>query len=268
MNFIFRIMDKTRLIIVFLLIGFLGVFVFRFIGLSVAIMIMLGIGGWFIVKYNQLQSLSQEIHESHSNILIAMKKRLDLANKLLDITANYADHEKMVQLGIGKIETAPIAGEPSTILNEGLVGRLMVMSRAYPELQANQTYQILMQQLEQIEHNLQLKRETYNEKVRSYNTSRTTIPMVFLAEQIGFHSAPYFDALTADAMEGMKDFKTADGSQLKTFLSGLGEQVVEKSGSITTGLGQAANQILDKKSTTTQLQTRELPDSKASSSES
>ena len=100
-------MDKTRLIIIFGLIGFLGVFIFQVIGLPLAIFIVLGVGGWLIMQYNQLQSLSQEIHESHANIMVAMKKRLDLANKLIEITANYADHEKMVQLGVGKIETAP-----------------------------------------------------------------------------------------------------------------------------------------------------------------
>ena len=91
--------------------------------------------------------------------------------------------------------------------------------------------------------------------------------MVFIAEQIGFHSAPYFDALTADAMDGMQEFKTADGHQLKTFLSGLGEQVAEKSGSITTGLEQKANQFLENRSSSTQLQTREAPDSNQSSSD-
>lgn len=234
-------MDKTRLIIIFGLIGFLGVFIFQVIGLPLAIFIVLGVGGWFIMQYNQLQSLSQEIHESHANIMVAMKKRLDLANKLIEITANYADHEKMVQLGVGKIETAPGMAEPNAILNEGLVGRLMVMSRAYPELQANQTYQVLMSQLEEIEHNLQHKRETYNKKVRVYNTRRTSIPMVFLSDQLGFHNAPYFDALTADAMDGIQSFKTADGNQLKSFLSGLSEQIAEKSSLVSAELSQAAS---------------------------
>ncbi len=238
-------MDKTRLLIVFVLIGLLGVFVFRVINLQFALLLVITVGGWFIYQYNLLQGLSQQIQESHSNILISMKKRLDLANKLLEIAANYADHEKMVQLGVSKVEALPAVSEPSQILNEGLVGRLMVMSRDYPELQANQTYQVLMQQLEDIERNLQNKREIYNQKVRTYNTKRTTIPMVFLSEQIGFHAAPYFDALSADALEGMKPFMTADGTQLKHFLSGLGEQMIETSASLTNGFEKAASGLLE-----------------------
>jgi LemA protein len=239
-------MNKVQILVIFALIGLVGVFIFKVIGLQLAVFIVLAVGGWFVYQYNQLQSLSQQIQESHSNILIALKKRLDLANKLLEIAANYADHEKMTQLGVAKLESLPSTVDASNSPTEGLFGQFMVMSRAYPELQANQTYQILMQQLEQIENELQGKRETYNVKVRSYNTNRTTIPMVFLSEQIGFHAAPYFDAIAADELAGMQDFKTADGTQLKVFLSGLGGQVAEKSSSFTDELGNVARNFLDK----------------------
>ena len=237
-------MNKTRIFAVFVLIGLLGVLIFRVIGLQLAIVIILGVGGWFIYQYNALQSLSQEIQESHSNIQISMKKRLDLANKLLEIASNYADHETMTQLGIAKLEAAP---SPDGFTNPkyGIVENFTLMARNYPELQANQTYQILMKQLEDIEGDLQKKRETYNTKVRTYNTNRTTIPMVFLSDQIGFQVAPYFDAVTADAIEGLKDFKTVDGEQLKTFLSDLGNQVVERSESLTSGIEKVARGYLD-----------------------
>jgi LemA protein len=232
--------NKFQPLVALALIGLVGAFVFKVIGLNLAIFIVLALGGWFIFQYNKLQSLSQEIQESHSNILIALKKRLDLANKLLEITANYADHEKMTQLGVAQLESLPSTVESSNAQSGGLLGRFMSMSRAYPELQANQTYQTLMQQLEGIEKDLQNKRETYNLKVRTYNTQRTTIPMIFISEQIGFHAAPYFDAIAADELEGMRDFKTADGTQLKAFLSGLGSQVVSKSAAFANGSSAAA----------------------------
>jgi LemA protein len=262
-------MNKTQILVIFALIGLIGVFVFKVIDVQLAIFIVLVLGAWFIYQYNQLQSLSQEIQESHSNILIAMKKRLDLANKLLEISANYADHEKMTQLGVAKMESLPSTVDASNSQSEGLLGRFMVMSRAYPELQANQTYQTLMQQLEEIERDLQNKRETYNLKVRSYNTKRTTIPMIFISEQLGFQAAPYFDAITADVMEGMRDFKTADGTQLKAFLSGLGAQVAEKSNSLTNGLGSVAQAELNQQQSDgqTNLAESKLPPSSQSTGE-
>jgi LemA protein len=238
-------MDKTKIFVVFALIGLAGVFIFKVIGLQLAVFIVLAVGGWFIIQYNRLQSLSQQIQESHSNIQISMKKRLDLANKLLEITANYADHESRAHLGVAKLESLPSTVDASANPNEGILGNFMMMSRAYPELQANQTYQILMKQLEDIEKNLQQKREIYNIKVRAYNVKRTTIPMVFLSDQLGFQAAPYFDAITDDAIAGLRDFKTADSAQLKSFLSGLGGQVAEKSGSLSSGIENATKSLLN-----------------------
>ena len=240
-------MNRTRIFVIFALIGLLGVFILKVINIGLAITVALVIGGWFIYKYNELQSLSEKIQESHSNIHVVMKKRFDLANKLMEISANYADHETMTYLGIAKLETAPSATNTDG-LEDGMVKKFMMMSRAYPELRANQTYQVLMQQLEDIERDLQNKRETYNKKVRSYNTQRTAIPMIFISEQVGFKAAPYFDAVSTDVIEGLKDFKTADGRQLKSFLSGLGSQVKEKSEHITNRVEQVTADCINRSS--------------------
>ena len=238
-------MKRTRLLVAFGLIGLLGVFIIKVVSIGLAITIVFGIGGWFIYQYNGLQSLSKSIKESHSNIHIVMKKRFDLANKLMEIAANYADHETMTHMGIAKLEALPAGGTPNNI-EDGMLNRFMMMSRAYPELQANQTYQILMAQLEDIEREIQHKRETYNRQVRTYNTRRTAIPMIFVSQQVGFQAAPYFDAVSADVIEGLKDFKTADGEQLKLFLSDLGDRVREKSELLTNKVEQVTTNYVGK----------------------
>jgi LemA protein len=238
-------MNRTRILIGFAVIGLLAVIIFKVIGLQLAVLIGFGLTGWFVYKYNRLQSQSQEILESHSNIMIAMKKRMDLANKLIEIASSYGNHEQMTQLGIAKLESLSTSIESSGKSVDGLLGSFMSMSRAYPELQANQTYQMLMKQLEELETDLQGKREHYNIKVRSYNTQRTTIPMVFISEQLGFKPATYFDAGDADSMEKLKEFQSADGTQLKTFLQGLGTQVTETSNILTKDLGNATRNLIE-----------------------
>ena len=230
-------MKKSKILVLFLVIGLLGILIFRAISLPLAILVVGGVSGWFIYQYNNLQKISQEIQESHSNIQIAMKKRLDLAGKLMEIAANYTDHESMTQLGVAKLEALPENNASTGMApSYGMFGSFMTMSRDYPELQANQTYQTLMGQLEDIENGLQNRRETYNVKVRSYNTGIATIPMVFLADRLGFQTAPYFDAIADDEIGSLGAFRTADGTQLKAFLSGLKNQVIHESKQLTNGL--------------------------------
>ena len=112
---------------------------------------------------------------------------------------------------------------------DGTVNRILSMASAYPDLKANQTYQSLMSQLESIENNLQQKRQVYNDRVRRYNTSCTSIPIVFVASYLGFKTAPYFDVANADSLDSLKDFHSSDGEALKNALSQVTNKVVNKS---------------------------------------
>jgi LemA protein len=136
-------------------------------------------------SYNKMQSQAQGIKEAHSNTIVSMQKRVDLANKLVDIASSYGDHEKLTQITVAQNESVQAAMNTSQEI-DGTVNRILSMARAYPDLKANQTYQNLMSQLESIENDLQQKRQDYNGRVRSYNTSCTSIPIVFVASYLGF----------------------------------------------------------------------------------
>ena len=49
-------------------------------------------------SYNNMQSQAQEIKEAHSNTIVSMQKRVDLANKLVDIASSYGDRENSPRL--------------------------------------------------------------------------------------------------------------------------------------------------------------------------
>lgn len=229
--------QKQKLLLLFFLLALAIALFIRFIGnLLLVVLIAGGFLVWFIKQYNHLQSLSQEVREGHSNIMVAMKKRVDLANKLVDIASNYGDHEKLAHISIAQAESLQKTFSRSSEQVETALNGVMVMARAYPELRANETYQKLMHQLEKIESDLQTKRQNYNAKVRAYNTCCNTIPIVFFASQLGFRSAPYFDVENSDALENLKDFVTDDGTRLKAMLSEVGNRVVNTSQSLVNGL--------------------------------
>lgn len=174
---------------------------------------------WFVMtRYNALQTLAQGVREAHANLMAAMKKRIDLTNKLIDIARGYADHEKLTHISVAN------AGDEISVGNAGAaaagaLNQVLKLATQYPDLKANTAYQQLMSQLDQIETDLQAKREAYNAQVRVYNTALVRLPTSLYARQLGFRSAPYFDVENADALDRLKDFHSDDAEHLKQMLS-------------------------------------------------
>ena len=216
----------------FLFFWFLLPLLLKIVGSLLSFLIFLSvclvpIGLFVMGAYNNMQSQAQGIREAHSNTIVSMQKRVDLANKLVDIASSYGEHEKLTQITVAQNESVQAAMNTSQEV-DGTVNRILSMARAYPDLKANQTYQNLMGQLESIENDLQQKRQVYNSQVRSYNTSCTSIPIVFVASYLGFKTAPYFDVANADSLENLKDFHSSDGENLKNALSQVTNRVVNK----------------------------------------
>lgn len=184
------------------------------IGLSSIVFLIIAVKT--VRKYNTLQKLKQNLEESYSNILVSMKKRQALANKLISITAGYGDHEKLAQITVS-------AGSSVNARGAGVsnIGRFMALAQSFPELKANETYQTLMQQLETIEDDLQKKREIYNATVNSYNSFRVQFPTVLFAAIFRFKKASYFNVEDHDALEDIKDIQSDDKKTLNSTLASL-----------------------------------------------
>ena len=166
----------------------------------------------FVYIYNKLQVIGQKVKSSHSNVLTVIQKRADLANKLQDIAREYGAHEKLTHISVSNNLVDTFKESSNAIAN------VNALAQRYPDLKANSAYQQLMTQLNQIEDELQKKREIYNSAAGSYNSMRLQIPTVFFASVMGFKEAPYFDF---DNLQAIRDFKTDDGEMLKTVFSGM-----------------------------------------------
>lgn len=129
-----------------------------------------------------------------------------------DIAKEYGSHEKLTQIKISTNLVDTFKEATSAIAN------VNALAQQYPDLKANATYQQLMSQLNQIENELQQKREIYNNVAGSYNSMRLQIPTVFFASTMGFKEALYFDF---DNLREIQDFKTDDGEMLKSVITGV-----------------------------------------------
>jgi LemA protein len=72
----------------------------------------------------------------------------------------------------------------------GVLGRLMMIQEAYPDLKSNQNFLALQSQLEGTENRIAVARRDYNGAVQDYNTSLRTFPTVIWAKTVHGGSKP------------------------------------------------------------------------------
>jgi LemA protein len=188
----------------------------------------------FFMKYNKMQRLGNEVKRFRGDVTASMKKRADLVGRLIDVTKSYGDHEKLTQLTVSDNMTRMGGGGPANVENASQIFSGLAM--AYPDLKANVTYQQLMSQLHDIEGNLQVRRETYNEAVSQYNGYRCSLPQVMFAGALGFPEAAFYST-DESGLDTLPDFKTDDGLILRESLQKMGE----RAGAIAQTAGQRLN---------------------------
>ncbi|MGI2152764.1 LemA family protein [Shewanella oncorhynchi] len=161
---------------------------------------------WSVFTYNSLQSKKQSLVEQASNIQVSLQKRRDLASRVIDIAQGYGDHEKLTHLKISADQQASTQS-------------LAALSQSFPELKANETYSKLMNQLEDLEDNIAMKRETYNKHVNIYNSYRSSFPTMLVANKLSFDSAPYYNADNEDTLGSLAIFNRDDSEAVKNLIS-------------------------------------------------
>ncbi|MEO9970606.1 MAG: LemA family protein [Hyphomonadaceae bacterium] len=202
--------------------------------------VLLGLIGWFAIIYNNLRGLSESVKNFRSNILIASRKRADLAQRIADVAKSYADHEKLthqaVNMSISNMTDSQKANQEAT----SIMGQVNALAQAYPDLKANQTFSQLMSQWEGLENDMQEARQQYNASATSYNAYQGSLPQVVFSKSIGFDSAPYYET-NEDGLDVLPEFETDDG---ELFRQGF-ETLKSKAGTAAKAAGAAATKAID-----------------------
>lgn len=171
----------------------------------------MSITGWIIVAvvvllllyvigiYNKLVRLRALVKEGFSGITVQLRRRADLIPNLVEAVRGYATHERETldqvtarradAVKAGSVEATAAADAQMT----SLLGRLMVVAEAYPELKANENFLDLQGQLATIETELQGSRRYYNATVRDLNTTVQSFPPVLVARPMGFTEEPFYE---------------------------------------------------------------------------
>ncbi len=152
--------------------------------------------------YNRIQTYDEEINAFQSQIEVQLQRRSDLIPNLVATVRGFAEQEEEVFTSIadarsrlgGAIQSGDLGqmAVANQSLTQGL-GRLLVISEAYPELRSNQNFLELQVQLEGTENRVATARQDYNDAVRTYNGFIRRFPQVLTAKATGAEAREYFE---------------------------------------------------------------------------
>lgn len=200
-----------------------------------------------LFKYNRLQALAQNVRAQSSNAQVAISKKLNLVNQLIDLVKSFQESEQFTHLKISQDASSSALAEAYN--QSGTVfTTIQGLAERFPKLRASEQYHRLIDSIQGCENDIQNKRQGYNEAVRIYNTERLAIPTVFIARLIGFGNAPYMEFDHSGALEAssLKNFQTADGERLQELLSQAGSRVAGTSRALAAQAADAGRLLQNK----------------------
>ena len=169
------------------------------IAIVVVVLIVLIIAT-IIGAYNGLVKLDERVNEAWSDITVQLKYRADLIPNVVETVRGYAKHEKETFQMVTEARTAAMgaktvkqAAEAEKEMQSAL-GRIFAIAEAYPELKANENFQTLQTQLQDVEDKIQAARRFYNAGAKDLNTKIKTFPTNVINNMIGhFKPRDYFE---------------------------------------------------------------------------
>jgi len=163
----------------------------------IGVVVLLAI--YAVAIYNGLVRLRQLVREAFSGITVQLRRRADLIPNLVETVKGYATHERETFEAITAQRAAATSGGSVAATAQadaamtGLLGRLMVVAEAYPQLQADENFRALQGELSNIETELQSARRYYNATARDLNTRIQSFPDTLFARPMGFAEEPYYE---------------------------------------------------------------------------
>ncbi len=161
--------------------------------------IVVALAVWAIAIYNALVALRNRFRNAYAQIDVQLKRRYDLIPNLVETVKGYAAHERETFEAVTQARTRAQAaqGPAEQGAAEGLLGqalgRLFAVAEDYPELQADENFRQLQEELAQTENRIAVSRQVYNDTVLTFNTAIQTVPGVLVAAPFGFSKKDFFE---------------------------------------------------------------------------
>jgi LemA protein len=149
--------------------------------------------------YNNLVRLRNRAENAWAQVDVQLRKRYDLIPNLVETVKGYAAHERETFEAVTQARTAAQQArgvqqqaEAENALTQAL-GRLFAVAEAYPQLRATENFQQLQGQLSEVESQIAVSRQVYNDTVLSYDNALETVPTSVIGRLFNFRPREYFE---------------------------------------------------------------------------
>jgi LemA protein len=171
-----------------------------------------------IALYNRFVRYRNRVDNAWAQIEVQLKRRWDLIPNLVETVKGYAAHERGTFEAVteARANAQRAQGPAETAAAEGILGaalgRLFAVAEAYPELQADENFRQLQDELAGTENRIAVSRQVYNDSVLTYNNAIQTFPGVVLAGPFGFARREFFETDETQREAPRVDFSPGAGT--------------------------------------------------------
>jgi LemA protein len=156
-----------------------------------------------VAMFNRLVRMRNRCENAWAQVDVQLRRRYDLIPNLVETVKGYAAHERETFEAVTQARTAAQQAQgvaqqaqAENVLTAAL-GRLFAVAEAYPQLRATENFQQLQAQLSDVEQQIAVARQQYNDAVLGYENAIETFPTSVVAGLFNFRPREYFQ--TEDA---------------------------------------------------------------------
>ena len=166
-------------------------------GILIVIIALAAIVVMYIIKtQRQLVNLDELCKNALSQIAVQLNSRWDALMNLAKMAAQYSKHESETLINVIKqrrqsnITTPEQVNEQQGAIQQ-VLGRLISVGEAYPDLKAADLFRKTMDGVKQYEENVRMSRMVYNDTATKMNRMARQWPSSFVASLLNFPAREY-----------------------------------------------------------------------------
>ena len=174
--------------------------------------ILIAILGVFTLSscgYNSMVNKQEAVSAQWAQVENSYQRRADLIPNLVSTVKGYASHEQETFTAVteARSKATQVTVNPEDLTEVSIqqfqeaqgqlssaLGKLLMIRENYPELEANQNFLALQDELAGTENRIAVERNRFNEFAREYNQYIRRFPHVIYAGWFGFKKKGYFEA--------------------------------------------------------------------------
>ncbi len=172
--------------------------------LAIAALILVGGVSYFLIIYNGLVQLKNDVKKAWADIDVILKQRYEELPNVIAAVKGYMEHEKTLLEDLARartqyLEAKDIGGKLEAEAGvSGQIKTLFAVAENYPDLKANQNFLQLQSRVTGLEIEIADRRELYNASVNAFNTRIESLPDVIVASMLRMKPLELFSATAAE----------------------------------------------------------------------